>query len=71
MRIFELVIKTLPTEKSSGPHGFSGEFYQIFKNKDFPGGPMIKNLPVNSGNLSSVTGSERCLRATKPVSLNY
>ena len=32
----ETVNKYLPTDKSQGPHGFTGEFYQIFREEPTP-----------------------------------
>ena len=26
---------------------------------DFPGGPLVKNLPVNAGNMDPIPGPER------------
>ena len=39
----------------------------------FPGGPVVKNLPANVGDMGSIPGPERPFMpwGTKPVSRNY
>ena len=39
----------------------------------FPGGPMVKNLPANAGDMGSIYGGEdpTCGGATKPSCYNY
>ena len=40
--------------------------------RDCPGGPLLKNLPVNAGDNGLIPGPERFhMQATKPVSHNY
>jgi len=44
------------------------------KNRDFPGGPMVKNLPCNVGDRGQPWLENKdptCTRATKPVQHNY
>ena len=39
----EYIIKTLPTNKSLGPDGFIGEFYQTYKGKLIPN--LLRTFP--------------------------
>ena len=40
---------------------------------DFLGGPVVRNLPANAGNMGSIPGLEdpTCCEATKPLCHNY
>ena len=40
---------------------------------DFPGGPVVKKLSANAGDMGSIPGPEdpTCFRATEPVFHNY
>ena len=43
--------------------------------RDFPGGPVVRNLPCNAGNVGSIPGwgtkIPRVVGATEPMCLNY
>ena len=46
-------------------------FYQIKRrNRDFPGGPVVKNLPCSVGDMGSIPGQEsKILRAAEQLIL--
>ena len=43
----------------------------IMYKKDFPGGAVVKNLPANAEDTSSIIGLGSCPRAPKPMHRNY
>ena len=51
----------------------SGPISSLKKERNIPGGPMVKNLPANAGDMGSVLVQEdpTCCGATKPMCHNY
>ena len=49
----------IPSE--TNPHYYTALFSQQCKrhNGDFPGGPVVKNLPAHAGDVSSIPSPER------------
>ena len=54
--------------------GDTGGIYQTVKKKmlmDFPGGPVVKNLPCTAGDMGSIPdGGTGILQAMEPLSLS-
>ena len=45
--------------KASKSDGIPAELFQILKDGDFPGDPVVKNLPAKAGNTGSNPGPGR------------
>ena len=62
----------LPTPTAGGTGSIPGQGTKI-PHREFSGGPGVKNLPANAGNMVSFPGLGRShmLRAAKAVSHNY
>ena len=48
-------------------------FIKKFMHRDFPGGPVVENMPASAGDTGLISGLRRfhIHRATKPMHHNY
>ena len=49
----------ISTKKASGGDGIPAGLFQILKDGDFPGDPVVKNLPAKAGHTGSIPGPGR------------
>ena len=62
----EVVIKNLPKNKNSGPDGFTGEFYQTFREEIMPIFPTLFQKIAEEGTLQNSFHEATITLITKP-----